>query len=163
MKAWFESLQPRERQLLTGGAVVVALSFVWLFVLDPIATGQARASDDIARKQQLIDRARRTLTVSGAPATGSSSPSSGNCAQEMNLLVLTSLRDAGLGNTYRNSSPFGNGGLRVSIENASFDQTVAWLGRLQADCGIEVDSGSFTNRNEPGRVDASIALERSRS
>ena len=73
------------------------------------------------------------------------------------------MRDAGLGNAYRSSSPFGADGLRVSLENASFDQTVSWLGRLQAECGIEVDSGSFTNRPEPGRVDASIALERGRS
>lgn len=162
MRAWFESLQVREQRLLVGGGAVLVLTLLWLFVWDPIAVGSARAVEDVSRKQQLLERARRTLTVS-APTAAAPGATGGACNQSLTLLVANTVRDAGLGNAYRSSSPFGTNGLRVSLENASFDLTVTWLGRLQAECGIEVDSGSFTNRTEPGRVDASIALERGRS
>lgn len=161
MRAWFESLQVREQRLLIGGGVVLVLTLFWLFVWDPIAVGSARAVEDVERKQRLLERARRTLTAA-APAAVTPG-ATGACAQSLTLLVANTVRDAGLGNAYRSSSPFGTDGLRVSLENASFDLTVTWLGRLQTECGIEVDSGSFTNRTEPGRVDASIALERGRS
>lgn len=163
MRAWFESLEPRERQLLVGGAIVLAIAAVWLFILDPIAMGRAQASDDVSRKQLLIERARSTLTAAAPASASGATAGNRNCSQSMTLLVATTVNEAGLRNAYRNSSPFGNDGLRVSLENASFDQTIEWLGRLQSECGIEVDSGSFTNRTDPGRVDASIALERSPS
>lgn len=160
MKDWFASLQVRERRLLIGGAAVLAIAAFWLFAWDPVMTGSARAAVDVERKQQLLERARRTLAVAdnGAAAV----PVSPACTQSLTLLVANTVRDAGLSNAYRSSSPFGDDGLRVSLENASFDQTVRWLGRLRGECGITVDSGSFTKRTEPGRVDASIALERSR-
>lgn len=162
MRAWFESLQAREQRLLVGGAAILALAMFWLFVWDPIAQGSASAVEDVERKEQLLERARRTLSTA-APTAAAPGATSDACAQSLTLLVANTVRDAGLGNAYRSSSPFGNDGLRVSLENASFDLTVTWLGRLQAECGIVVDSGSFTNRAEPGRVDASIALERGRS
>ena len=162
MRDWFANLQVREQRLLIGGAVVLAITAFWLFAWDPVMTGTARAIDDNERKTQLLERARRTLTVAGTGATeGARVPPS--CTQSLTLLVANTVRDAGLSNAYRSSSPFGNDGLRVSLENASFDQTVQWLGRLRGECGIIVDSGSFTKRTEPGRVDASIALERSPS
>ncbi|MEM1438790.1 MAG: type II secretion system protein GspM [Pseudomonadota bacterium] len=163
MRAWFESLEPRERQLLVGGSIVLVIAAIWLFILDPIAVGRAAASDDVARKQLLIERARSTLTAAAPGSAAGTTAGNRACTQSMTLLVATTVREAGLGNAYRSSSPFGNDGLRVSLENASFDQTIEWLGRLQSECGIEVDSGSFTNRTDPGRVDASIALERSPS
>lgn len=162
MRAWFESLQAREQRLLVVGGAVVLLTLLWLFVWDPVAVGSARAVADVERKQQLLERARRTLTAA-TPAASAPGAAGGPCTQSLTLLVANTVRDAGLGNAYRSSSPFGTDGLRVSLENASFDLTVSWLGRLQAECGIEVDSGSFTNRTEPGRVDASIALARGRS
>lgn len=161
MRAWFESLQAREQRLLLAGGAIVVLTLFWLFVWDPIAVGSARAIDDVERKQQLLERARRTLSTATPAAVAPDAP--GACTQSLTLLVANTVRDAGLGNAYRSSSPFGTDGLRVQLENASFDQAVAWLGRLQAECGIEVESGSFTNRSDPGRVDASIALERGRS
>ena len=135
MRAWFESLQAREQRLLVIGGGVVVLTLLWLFVWDPVAVGSARAEADIERKQQLLERARRTLTAA-APAAPAQGSAGGACAQSLTLLVANTVRDAGLGNAYRSSSPFGADGLRVSLENASFDLTVTWLGRLQAECGI---------------------------
>ncbi len=152
----------REQRLLVGGGALLVLTLVWLFILDPIAVGSARAVEDVTRKEQLLERARRTLTAA-APTAAAPGATSGACSQSWTLLVANTVRDAGLGNAYRSSVGFGTDGQRVSLENASFDLTVSWLGRLQAECGIEVDSGSFTNRPEPGRVDASIALKRGRT
>ncbi|MEO0345366.1 MAG: type II secretion system protein GspM [Pseudomonadota bacterium] len=163
MRAWFDSLEPRERHILVGGTIVLAIAAVWLFILDPIAMGRAQANEDVERKQLLIERARETLRAAvpgdaGARATGGSS-----CPQSWNLLVATTVRDADLSGSFRSNSPFGNDGQRVALENASFDKIIVWLGRLQSECGIEVNSGSFTDRTDPGRVDASVALERSPS
>ena len=54
MKQWFKNLVPRERLVVIGGAVVVALVLFWSLVLNPLYSGVDRLSQQIETKRVLI-------------------------------------------------------------------------------------------------------------
>ncbi|MEN7344074.1 MAG: type II secretion system protein GspM [Pseudomonadota bacterium] len=156
MKEWFFGLQARERMLVSLGSLVVIATVLYVAIWEPIQTGHAIASEDVARKSDLVARARAMAPVSGASNTPKTSNSS------LVVTVSNSAYANGLANAYRNSSPIGNNGLRVALENASFDTLVVWLAALEREHGIAIESSSVTRRRDVGRVDASIVLTRIR-
>lgn len=159
MRAWFAGLQRREQRVLILGAVVVSITLVYMLVWDPLTRGYDLARADVERKSLLLSEARRTLVRAPAQPSAGNRPAS---TQSLTLLVANTVNTAGLSQAYRSSSPTGSDELRVAFENASFDILVDWLGQLQSAHGVIVTSGSFSDRNESGRVDASIVLQRLR-
>ncbi len=157
MKQWFETLQQREQRIILLGAVVVIITLLYMFVWEPLTNGYETAKADVERKTLLLSDARRNLTPT---PTGGGSVQGRTSTQSLTLLVANTVNTAGLGQAYKSSSPTGNDELRVALENASFDVLVTWLGQLQSAHSVIVTSGSFSNRNESGRVDASIVLQR---
>ena len=157
MKAWFAGLARREQRMLILGAVVVSVTLCYMLVWDPLTRGYDLARADVERKSQLLAEARRSLVP--APAqTGQTGRRAS--AQSLTLLIANTVSTAGLSQAYKSSSPTGQDELRVALENASFDALIEWLGQLQSAHGVIVTSGSFSDRNETGRVDASIVVQR---
>lgn len=154
---WFESLQEREKRVLLGGSIIAVIVLLYSFVIDPVYAGHRVAADDVQRKSQLLTEAQRRLPV-GGDAGPSGEPVSPT--QSLTLLVANTVDAAGLSQAYKSSSPTTDNGLRVSLENASFDVLVAWLAQLESAHQVTVIAGSFTRRPEQGRVDVSIVLRR---
>jgi type II secretory pathway component PulM len=78
--------------------------------------------------------------------------------ESLPLLVDRTAREAGLAGALSGSDPAGPGALRVRLQGASFDAMVVWLGRLQQERGIVVDSASVDAGDEEGLVNASLVL-----
>ena len=55
--------------------------------------------------------------------------------------------------------PDNRGGVRVSLEQAPFDQVARWLGRLQHDAGLQITSVSLEASGVPGQVNGRVILE----
>lgn len=155
MRDWFTGLAPRERIMVIVGAVAVVIGGFYMLIWEPLQIGHRNAVDDVQRKQALVANAQRVLPAPGADASAGRGPQ-----QSLILLVTSSAASSGLNDAYKSSSPAGTGGLRVSMEQASFDDLVQWLGVLQREHGVRVTSGSITGRSDVGRVDASLVVER---
>jgi type II secretory pathway component PulM len=95
------------------------------------------------------------------PQNGSRSAPEAAGAQSPVVIVDSTLRSHGLGQPKR-SQPTPNG-IRVEFENVAFDKLVVWLGDLSYQYGMEVQAGSLSagTNDAPGRVDATLTLERS--
>jgi type II secretory pathway component PulM len=78
--------------------------------------------------------------------------------QSLVVVVDRSARAAGLGAALARNQPVGEDGIRVRLENASFDALAAWLGRLSGGSGLTIDSASFERAPDDGRVNASLTL-----
>ncbi|MEL6870187.1 MAG: type II secretion system protein GspM [Pseudomonadota bacterium] len=158
MKQWYASLLPREQRIIAIGAVIVVLTLAYMFVWEPLVDGHRMASEDVERKTLLLEQGRRaaaqTPIFEGLDDGVVRTPT-----QSLTLLVATSVNANGLGNAYRSSSPSPNG-IRVSLENASFDAMITWLAQLDNDNRVVVTAGNISDRPQSGRVDASIVLER---
>ena len=71
------------------------------------------------------------------------------------------MRERNLNNSVQRRQPVPNG-IRVEFEDVPFDQLVVWLGDVYSGYGMAVQNGSMSlsSRNEPGRIDATLTLER---
>jgi len=78
------------------------------------------------------------------------------------IIVDQTLRSRGLEQYRRRSQPTANNGIRVEFENVAFDELVVWLGDLGSQYDLHVQAGSMSVQTQagPGRINASLTLER---
>ncbi|HEX6999081.1 MAG TPA: type II secretion system protein M [Gammaproteobacteria bacterium] len=153
MKAWFESLAPRERWMVAGGAVLAVVIVVYGFVLAPLARSSAALSQSVEQKQRLLVDLRRAEALAPADAGGTARP-----AQSLVVLVDTTRQQHGL--TFDRTRPNGPNEIGVTFQNASFDALLDWLVAMETNHGVIVDSASFSSARERGLVNGQVQLRR---
>lgn len=160
MRDWFESLEARERLFVVIGAVVVTIALLWGLVWVPLDRGHRDAAGRVATWERSLAELR-PLAALPRPQNGSRASRGAGNAQSPVVVVDSTLRSHGLGQPKR-SQPTPNG-IRVEFENVAFDKLVVWLGDLSYQYGMEVQAGSLSTaaNDAPGRVDATLTLERS--
>jgi len=160
MRDWFESLDARERLFVAGGAIVVAIALFWGLVWAPLDKGHRELQQRVSTWEQSLAELR-PLASMPRPQNGSRPAPDAAATQSPVVIVDSTLRSHGLGQPKR-SQPTPNG-IRVEFENVAFDKLVVWLGDLSYQYGMEVQAGSLSagTTDAPGRVDATLTLERS--
>lgn len=162
MKAWWDSLQARERLLVQMAAVLGALLLLWLLVWRPLARAEAELtlgietlSTEVAEATQAtraILAGRNAGLIAAAPLVPHGGPS---------LMALTdsSARDAGLSSALKRLQPEGENQVKLEFEAADFDALVGWLERLDRQDGVVVTEWSVDRALAPGVVNARMTLE----
>lgn len=161
MKDWLESLEQRERWFVLGGAVIVAFALLFGLVWAPLDRGYQSRLESVDQWSQSVRNLAplKARIASGAPTTTSTRRSN----QTPVLVIDQTLRSRGLDQSLRRSQPVSSTGIRVEFENVAFDELVLWLGDLSREHSLDVQAGSFSKppRAAPGRVNATLTLERS--
>ena len=157
MREWFDSLAPRERFILSVGAVGAVLIVVWGFVWVPLHDRTLELRDAVDDKAQLIIDLGRAAGLAGSTGAGSSSTAGG---QSLVVLVDETARPQGLAAHFTRTRPDGADAISVSFTEAPFHVLLAWLVDLERDHGITVDSASFTEAREAGLVNGQVFLRR---
>lgn len=161
MKNWFESLEVRERQFIVVGAAVVIIAILYGLIWTPLAGKQEALKTDIELLQRSIVELRplRLSAVSGQ----STRPTSTSTSQQSPLIIVDqTLQGRGLDRYRRNSQPTSSNGIRVVFEDVAFDDLMLWLGDLSQQYAMHVENGSISigSQRTPGRVNATLTLER---
>ena len=161
MKDWFDSLDPRERQFVLGGTVIVAIVLIYGFAWVPFDKQYKELEADVSSLEQSIADLRPIRAML------QNSGSSGSVAVPQNqqspiIIVDQTLRGRGLDRYRKRSQPSGSNGIRIEFENVAFDDLVIWLGDLGEQYAMHVQNGSFSvgSQTAPGRINASLTLER---
>ncbi len=158
MKEWFDDLAPRERMLVTLAGVLTAVVALYLGVWLPLDRASSRLENRVESQRELVTELRQLRGRVSAPSAGG--PASTPGGQSLVVVVDSTVRQRGLGTTLKRSRPLDGDSIQVGFENVAFDALVEWLGQLASQHGIEIGAASFSNRAEPGRVDATLTLER---
>ncbi len=161
MRAWFESLESREQLFVGIGALAVAIIVFWGLVWLPLDTGQRNMQASVADWQRSLTELR--AIGASMQATKSTQRQKRVTSNDSPVVIVDkTLRAQGLNNTVQRQQPTPNG-VRVEFENVAFDQLVVWLGELNTKHAMEVQAGSLSlaSRAGPGRINASLTLERS--
>lgn len=145
-------LQPRERAILLGGAVVVLALVLW-GVLHRVDRATVSLRDTVTNQQQLL------VDLARLQGGGQNTPSSGQ-SNEPTLVTLITTTASAKGLTFPRTRPDGADAINVSFQNASFDSLLAWLVMLETQRGISVETASFSSAREPGLVSGQIFLRR---
>lgn len=158
---WFESLEIRERLFVTAGAVVVALALLFAFAWVPLDRRHSEVATSVANWQRSLAELRPLKNLKANTPV----PRSANGAQQSAIIIVDqTLRSRGLEQYRQRSQPTSTNGIRVEFEDVAFDDLVLWLGDLADQYAMNVQAGSVTagSRRGPGRVNASLTLERAR-
>jgi general secretion pathway protein M len=158
LKDWFFSLQPRERMLVLGGAVVLLLFVIYFLALAPFYSAVNGRAERVAKKQG--DLAWMRSVGGEILALGASQMPAVSSNESLVVLIDRSARECGLGSSLTGQTPNGENGIRVRLEQAEFDKLVVCLGSLQQSQSVTIESANIDRTGKPGFVNASLVLTR---
>jgi general secretion pathway protein M len=150
----YRALSVREQRLVLVGLAALALTLL-LTVFVPLDRSVARARTRVLHKQEDLAWMRAVAPQLAAAAPVVAPPSS---QRSLIAVIDSSARESGLGAALATSEPSGTNGLRVTLNQASFDTLVAWLARLSQQNGIHVESATIDSTRTPGLVNAGLLL-----
>ncbi len=162
MKAWLESLAPRERRSVAGGGAVALLVLLYLLLVEPAAQAFAQRQQRIESLEKRIEWMRDAaaevarLRADGARAQGGASE------RPPYLAIDRALRGAGLPQPER-LEPEGDNGARLEFEQVPFDPLVRIIARLRSESGLRVTRARIQRADAPGAVSARLTFERTGS
>lgn len=159
MKDWFESLQPRERVMVATAGVFVIFAIYWFAIWLPLDRGENDLEARIDNWQSSLTDLRQ---LGGRLQSGAAGQPAAGQNQSLVVIVDNTLRQRSLYAALQRSQPTTTNGIRVEFDNVAFDDLVAWLGELGTRYNLHVQTASFSqsSANNPGRVNASLTLER---
>ncbi|WP_405238713.1 type II secretion system protein GspM [Lentisalinibacter orientalis] len=158
MKDWFQGLAPREQMLVALAGVLTVVVVIYLGVWLPLDRANSRLENQVESQRELVTDLRQLRGRLPSPSAGGTASAPGG--QSLVVVVDSTVRQRGLGTALKRSRPLDGDSIQVSFENVAFDALVEWLGQLGSQHGIDIGAASFSNRAEPGRVDATLTLER---
>ena len=153
LRAWFETLTPREQRLVLIGAVLAA-GLLLLGVMLPLERKVAAAQQRVTSKQADLDWIRsgapRLTTLRGAAPRGG--------GESLVVLADRVARETGIARSLTGSQPAGDGSLSVRLEQVSFDALVAWIAALLQQHGVHVAASTIDRTATAGVVSATVVL-----
>jgi len=161
MRSWFESLEEREKIFVLTAALVIVFSSIWFGIWRPLDSGQKSTAARVDTWK--ISLAELQPLKGQVQASGTGQPIQTGQDQSLVVIVDNTLRQRGLYNALQRSQPTPAGnGIRVEFEDAAFDDMMLWLGDINRQYGLLVQSGSFSvaSGENPGRVNSTLTLER---
>ncbi len=161
MRSWFDSLAEREKILVPTAVVIIVAATFWLGIWTPLDSGQKSAAARVDTWKNSLAELRPLKGQIQASGTGQ--PIAVGQDQSLVVIIDSTLRQRGLYNSLQRSQPTPAGdGIRVEFESAAFDDLMLWLGDVNRQYGLLVQSGSFSlaSGENPGRVNSTITLER---
>lgn len=157
MRAWLQSLSPRERAVLLGAGGVLLLLLAYLLIVEPMAQAYAAREARVRAMEQELAWMRNAAAE--VRALGGAAAETGDASRRPPYLAADrALREAGLPRPTR-LEPVGSRGARLELDAVAFDPLVRVLRRLRGSDGLQIERARF-ERVGPGRVDAAIDLER---
>jgi general secretion pathway protein M len=157
MKDWFLGLEKRERLFVLIGAAAVVVMVIWGLLLNPLYSASAATANRIDTKRNTLAFLR--VAAAEIAASGDAPADRPDLSgQSLVVVVDRSARQAGLGAALTRNQPVGDDGIRVRLDDASFESVARWLATLNASAGLAIESASFDRTPAEGRVNASIVL-----
>ncbi|MDQ1362870.1 MAG: ral secretion pathway protein, partial [Pseudomonadota bacterium] len=160
LQRWLDSIQPRERQMVTGGSAALAVILFYLLIWDPVFTTLNETRQGIESQRQLLAWMKISAQeIQQLQASGTRlAPQLAN--QSVSTLVTMSAQSSGVQDfiTRLDST---NDGVEVQLSNADFNRVMAWLNDLQTRYTIQPAKVIIEPQADPGTVNARITLGKS--
>jgi general secretion pathway protein M len=158
LKEWFASLQARERIAVSVAAVLVAGMVIYVLGLAPFYRSVNALEANF--KQRKDDLAWMMGNAESVRMLAASRPQMAPTGESLVVLVDRTAREAGLGDSLTNQTPTGPDGIKVNLQDATFDMLMVWLNGLHVGQGINIQSATINRAAKPGLVNVSLELNR---
>jgi len=155
LRARWQSLPPRDQQVLKwGGVVAGALLFLGAFWL-PMQRDLGRLRLSVPQDQaKLLTMQAQAQQVMQLKARGAGAARGGNI-----LATIEQTASArGLKAAITRMEPEGATGARLTLENAHFNTLMGWLNDIQNQQGVRVEAAQLDSQSAAGMVNARLTL-----
>ena len=160
MKNWYNSLNPRERNLVFYGSIVATILVIGLFIVQPLMDKNKKLHKTIAnQKSSLKVMQKQSLQVKQLQQQGSNktTPSSNKSPQQK---IETALQTMRLKPALERMQSQGSNSVRIILKDANADRTMRLLSDLETKHGLLIDNLVVnTNNKEAGLIDARITVK----
>ncbi|MGH8166846.1 MAG: type II secretion system protein GspM, partial [Woeseiaceae bacterium] len=109
MKAWFESLEERERLFVVAAAIVLAIALFYLAIWMPLDRGQKNLATSIETWRDSLAELRVLKPALGKAGPNRNAPA--DVSQSLVVIVDNTLRERGLYNSLQRSQPTTTNGI----------------------------------------------------
>jgi general secretion pathway protein M len=154
-KAKYQSLDKRERQVLTFGVIALSILLIFNLVYRPLATAQ---QDLTAANEQdkalLIWMKQAVMQIQQAGTDNSLEQRAG---RNLNQILNSSASRYGI--SISRSQPRDNNQHQIWLDEVEFDKALTWINQLQNSYGIYVSSINLTTSEKKGFVRANITFQ----
>jgi general secretion pathway protein M len=152
-KDWYSQLPSRDRVVVNGVATFAVIAIVFSLVFAPMLKRQDALAVELDKQLALYN----LMANNGAQFNNGSMGVSAAAEQPILAVVTQQARNSNV--TLTRYEQDGNG-LRIWLENVSFDDTITWLETLNSRFGIRVSQINIDRDSQPGRVDIRATLSR---
>ncbi len=157
MKAWWFGLQASERRTLMIAAPLLFIILIYFAGWEPlqqdITALQKHVTEQRAVKSWMQQSAAEVKQLRG------STSSSQRNGRSLLAVVDQTTKQARLGSSVKRLEPAGSDSVKVMLEEASFDDMMAWLQSLEQSQGLTVATISIDRQAASGRVNARLTLQ----
>lgn len=159
---WYAGLARRERRLVAIGGGLAVLLILFLVVVQPVVAAHNRLASQVRNERTLLswlNEAQARLQAAG-PATASL----GHLppGQSVFAAVSSAAKSGPVAGSVQRVEQAADGGARLTVKAASFDDLVRWLENLARNDGITVAQATIQQAESPGTVDATLTLNASK-
>jgi len=158
LKEWFASLQARERIAVSVAAVLVAAMVIYVMGLAPFYRSVNKMEASFTERK--ADLAWMMSNADNVRMLAASRPQMTPTGESLVVLVDRTAREAGLGDSLTNQTPTGPDGIKVNLQDATFDMLMVWLNGLHVGQGIAIQSATINRASKSGLVNVSLELTR---
>lgn len=159
MKAWWQNLAARERQLVMLGAGLIGLTLLWLLVWKPLASHHRLLQQDLADAQtanaDMQSRRAEILSLRGA-----GTPNPVVTGGSLHTAVIETLKQYQLDGEGTTSEENDKNTVNLKLEGKPFDALVQFLASVETQQAAHATRLTLKPAAKPGTVDAQITLER---
>ena len=161
MKAWWMSLQTRERMIFTVSAIVLLLILIYLLIIEPYIESRAMLANNIrANQQTLVWMQQASQQVKQLRASASPRVRAGKDKRSLLAVVDISAKRSKIRTNIQRMEPQGRDGIKLTIDNVDFDKLIRWLGSIQRSQGVNVTRSTVSRSDTPGLIDSRLSLQR---
>lgn len=160
LKNRFMTLQLRDRIIVSTAATLLLLAIVYVSLLSPFYKAVHDRASHVIQKQQ--DLAWMQSMAPQLRALGNSHQSINN-PESLVVVIASTAGRANIASSITGQTPSGNNSVRVQLEGVQFDELVNWLGILQSEFGITVETADINHGSQSGQVNAGFTLTRAAS
>ncbi|VAW61387.1 hypothetical protein MNBD_GAMMA08-1719 [hydrothermal vent metagenome] len=156
---WLNTLDQREKYIVIGGAISLAIMLFYLIIWEPITSQYEQQKLHLDSQRQLYSWMKNaSAEIRSLKSTG------GNNIAKYRNQSIASLADrsaitSGI-KSYIEKIDQSKKGVKVNIKAANFDQIITWLTNLENKYGIIASKVKVETTKTKGAVDAQITLER---
>lgn len=157
MKAWFEALATREQHLVSGTALFIGLTLVYLLGIEPLQQAKTDARRNASRQlalQQFI------ASVSAQAKNLADNASSHAYAGSLLSLMDASSKQSGIAGKVRKITPDSSDGVNLRMEAVNFDQAIGWLLELETSQGVRATNLTVSRTEGAGLVNLNVTFSR---